>query len=43
MHGIVGSLYHADCKDIRELLRRVRMGAEFTHVQIVDALDVSQS
>ena len=43
MLGMVASLYHADYNDIRSLLRKVRMGAGFTQVQMADALDVGQS
>lgn len=37
------SLYHVDYNDIRTLLRKVRVAAEMTQVQMADALDVGQS
>ena len=40
---MVVSLYHADYKDIRALLRRARLGAGFTQMQMAIALDVGQS
>ena len=37
------SLYHPDYNDIRALLRKVRVRAGFTQVQMAHALDVGQS
>ena len=37
------SLYHVDYNDIRTLLRKVRVTADMTQMQMADALKVGQS
>ena len=43
IRGMSASLYHVDYNDIRTLLRKVRVTADMTQMQMADALKVGQS
>lgn len=43
MRGMSTSLYHVDYNDLRALLRKVRVQAGLTQVQMAEALSVGQS
>lgn len=43
IRGMSASLYHVDYNDSRTLLRKVRVSADMTQMQIADALKLGQS
>ena len=43
IRGMSASPYHVDYNDIRTLLRKVRVTADMTQMQMADALKVGQS